>query len=356
MLAAIVNSLSERERAIMRNQQHGQSGSRGAGVLRWAERLLVIAGAAMLVWCALFLIDGSLSQWAARQSLEAASRSATPISPPAAEKTSGVAVVAAPVRKVSRGSAIADLSIPRLQLSAVVLHGSDARTLRRGPGHIENTALPGESGNVAIAGHRDSFFRPLRDIHLADDIFMDTPRGRFHYRVTSMRVVNAHDLSVLAPTDDATLTLITCYPFWVLGHAPDRFVVRATRVVEQTAAAFATGPAPPRESIHSSFVQVPAAHKSVGLKALPVRSDETLVREAIERFRLTYNARLVRRNDVRPGGPLKPQTCDVIVDGDRAEATCGDSSQPPDDGEAAVWTATLQRTDGEWAIRSVFMN
>ena len=87
---------------------------------------------------------------------------------------------------VRKGSAIAALSIPRVHLSSVVLHGSDSQTLRRGPGHLENTALPGESGNVVIAGHRDSFFRPLRNIELGDDIFLDMPGGRFHYHVTSL--------------------------------------------------------------------------------------------------------------------------------------------------------------------------
>ncbi|MBI4266611.1 MAG: class D sortase [Acidobacteria bacterium] len=117
-----------------------------------------------------------------------------------------------------------------MQLSAVVLHGSDAQTLRRAPGHLENTALPGESGNVVIAGHRDSFFWPLRNVQLGDDIFLETADRRFHYRVTSVRVVSPRDVHVLAPTDTPMLTLITCYPFWVFGNAPDRFVVRAAAV------------------------------------------------------------------------------------------------------------------------------
>ena len=125
---------------------------------------------------------------------------------------------------------IGELTIPRVHLSAMVLHGSDSRTLRRGPGHIEHTALPGQAGNVAIAGHRDSFFRPVRDVRVGDDIYFATREGRFHYRVESLDIVRPDDMSVLDETEAPTLTLVTCFPFWVAGSAPDRFVVRAYEV------------------------------------------------------------------------------------------------------------------------------
>jgi LPXTG-site transpeptidase (sortase) family protein len=255
---------------------------------------------------------------------------------------------------VPGGEAIADLSIPRVQLSAVVLHGSDAQTLRRGPGHLENTALPGESGNVVIAGHRDTFFWPLRDVQVGDDIFVGTPEGSFHYRVTSLRVVNPHDTTVLKPTDDPVLTLITCYPFWVLGHAPDRFVVRAARVFDTTATtAFAMGTPAPRESIPPPWVQVPAVDDSAMPNSDAVLDDDGLVRQAIERFRLTYNGRLISRADVRPRGPLRFDVCDVTVDEHQAAATCAASSQSPGDRGVDVWTFTLHRTVGGWEIRSI---
>ena len=207
-------------------------GRRSGRLLRWAERVLVIAGSAALVWCALLVADAMLSQRIARRSFEHALRADTSARPPGSDTTAGVPLNAAAIR---RGSTVADLSIPRVHLSAVVLHGSDAQTLRRGPGHVENTALPGEAGNVVIAGHRDSFFRPLRNLRRGDDIRLDTPQGRFHYRVASLGVTGPRDVSVLEPTDHDVLTLITCYPFWVLGAAPDRFVVRATRVLEPAA-------------------------------------------------------------------------------------------------------------------------
>jgi sortase A len=137
----------------MQDHQGGHSSSRGAGVLKWAERLFLIAGAAMLVWCAGLLAEAGLSQQAARRSLEMASH---PVMSSPERTPAGTMQAGPPAPALQRGAAIADLSIPRISLSAVVLHGSDARTLRQGPGHLEHTALPGESGNVVIAGHRDS--------------------------------------------------------------------------------------------------------------------------------------------------------------------------------------------------------
>jgi sortase A len=324
--------------------------SRGGRLLRWAERLLVMAGAAMLMWCAVLVSDTIIAQRMARHALEAASIAAKSVLPPA---TGAAKDVAPRDPAVHTGSAIAALSIPRVHLSAVVLHGSDAQTLRRGPGHLENTAFPGQSGNVVIAGHRDSFFWPLRNIKLGDDIFLDTPDGQFQYRVMSVRVVNPHDVSVLTPTNEATLTLITCYPFWVVGNAPDRFVVRAAAVVYGAAAPVALEPAP----LHGApVVDEPAASESVVLGTDVVHDDESLVRLAVERFRLTYNARLVSRNDVRPGGPLRFQACDIAVTDDRATATCTPAVGPRPDDEPAVDMFMLERIDAGWAIRSIVLN
>ena len=247
------------------------------------------------------------------------------------------------------GTAIAALSIPRVHLSAVVLHGSDAQTLRRGPGHLEHTAFPGDSGNVVIAGHRDSFFRPLRNIQRGDDIFLDTPDGQFHYRVTSLRVVKSHDVSVLAPTSEPTLTLITCYPFWVLGNAPDRFVVRGAAVVDGAVAVpFAPEPVPPPASISTSLVEEPVAHESVVPVNVVVHDDEDLVHQAVERYRLAYNARLRGRHEVDSGGSLIFEACDVVVADDRATAICEGGSR-----SFSARTFTLERAVGGWAIKSI---
>jgi sortase A len=331
---------------------HSEGGAeRRASVLRWAEALFVSGGIAMLAWCAVVVTDAYVSQRIARQSLEAILHVAAPapLPRPASAAVQNARAV------VRRGAAIAALTIPRVDLSAVVLHGSDEQTLRRGPGHVEGTAVPGQTGNVVIAGHRDSFFRPLRHVRVGDDLFLDTPHGRFQYRVTSLQVVHPRDLRVLAPTDEEVLTLITCYPFWLLGNAPDRFVVRAARVGDAAGALLAT--TPPFEPLADSYVEriaIPAMSESGAVAARHTPpDDDTLIRQAIERFRLTYNARLINRNDHRPGGQLAFHTCDVIIDGDQATAHCRTASDSAPDGDLHVWTSTLRRAEGIWSIKQI---
>jgi sortase A len=121
------------------------------------------------------------------------------------------------------------IEISRIGIAAMVMEGIDTRTLRHAVGHIPGTALPGLEGNVAIAGHRDTFFRGLQDILKEDEITLTTLRGSFRYRVDSMRVVEPWEIWVLEDTGDAVLTLVTCYPFNYIGPAPQRFIVRARR-------------------------------------------------------------------------------------------------------------------------------
>jgi sortase A len=125
------------------------------------------------------------------------------------------------------GSVIGWLEIPRLGLTAGVAEGEDAATLRFSVGHLADTPLPWEPGNSALAGHRDRQFRALARIREGDTIRLKTTRGDLTYRVTAISVVAPDDLSVLKPTRTRTLTLVTCYPFYFLGHASQRFVVRA---------------------------------------------------------------------------------------------------------------------------------
>jgi len=129
--------------------------------------------------------------------------------------------------RYEEGSAIGRLEIPRLGLSVVVLEGSDHGTLRLGVGRLPSSSVPGEAGNVVLAGHRDTFFRPLREIRPGDEISLRTPQGTFPYTVKWMKVVTPTDTSVLLPTASPALTLVTCYPFYYVGSAPQRFIVRA---------------------------------------------------------------------------------------------------------------------------------
>jgi sortase A len=122
---------------------------------------------------------------------------------------------------------LARLEIPRIRVSAMVLDGAGSRTLRVGLGHISGTSRPGEQGNVAIAGHRDTIFRPLRRIKAGDEVVLETPRNTYHYRVSRIEIVDPTDTSVLKSHGQNELTLVTCYPFSFLGRAPKRFIVHA---------------------------------------------------------------------------------------------------------------------------------
>ena len=128
------------------------------------------------------------------------------------------------------GMAIGTIHIARLGLTAVIVQGDSSDILQRAVGHLPETALPGESGNVVLAAHRDTFFRPLKGIRVGDTITVRTLTDDFAYVVVSMAVVSPDAVEVLRPTREPTLTLVTCFPFAYLGPAPNRFIVRAREV------------------------------------------------------------------------------------------------------------------------------
>jgi len=117
------------------------------------------------------------------------------------------------------------IEIPRLGVSVVVVEGTGKPTLRRAAGHIEGTALPGQLGDVGIAAHRDTFFRPLRNIQDEDIITLVTVRGEYRYHVVSTKIVSPSDVAVLNSDGHEILTLVTCYPFNFIGAAAERFIV-----------------------------------------------------------------------------------------------------------------------------------
>jgi sortase A len=131
---------------------------------------------------------------------------------------------------VSEGSPLGRIEISAVGLTTMILEGTEEGTLRRAVGHIQGTPLPGQRGNVALAGHRDTFFRGLRDIRVNDEITLTTLSGPYHYRVASTKVVKPEETEVLKDDGADTLTLVTCYPFNFVGSAPKRFIVRARRI------------------------------------------------------------------------------------------------------------------------------
>ena len=184
-------------------------------VLRWIQRLLFITGILLLGCVGFTLLETRLYQVSAKRFLENEIR---------AEKERPQAQSKPPVRK---GDVLGRLDIPRLGMSVAVLQGTSSRVLRLGIGHIAGTPLPGEDGNIGIAGHRDTFFRGLKDIRRNDEIQLQTASGLSRYAVDWAKVVANDDRSVLAPSNESALTLVTCYPFYFVGPAPKRFVVRA---------------------------------------------------------------------------------------------------------------------------------
>lgn len=219
------------------------------GIFGWepwrlsVERALWWAGVVMLGWCGWTLARARAYQGYESWSLDRMRsgrpatlggylKSATGVgSDPEPMAAPPVAAAAADVdAPPRRGELVGRLDIPRLHLSAIVLEGDDDRTLKLGVGHVPGTALPGRPGNVALAAHRDSYFRPLRGIRTADEIEMTTPRRSYRYRVDSVRVVDPGAVEVLRDSPAPSLTLVTCYPFGWVGNAPKRFIVRASRV------------------------------------------------------------------------------------------------------------------------------
>jgi sortase A len=188
--------------------------------LVWLERLLFVLGIVLIGYYGYVSAETHLYQAYENRELDAILASA-PAPAPAPTAAAARRRIPAP------GEVLGRVEIPRLSVSAVVRAGSDARTLQLAVGYIPGTALPGERGNMGLAGHRDTFFRKLKDIRPDDMIRVVTPDGVFAYRVERTVVVDPSDVWVLDPTDHATLTLVTCYPFTYVGSAPQRFIVRA---------------------------------------------------------------------------------------------------------------------------------
>lgn len=189
-----------------------------------AARLLMAAGAVALLGVAVVHVDGALGERRARAELALASPA-----PDTREWSETRRAEWEASRSSPPGTPFGLLSIPSLGLSVVVFEGTDALSLNRGVGRIEGTQI---TSNLGIAGHRDGFFRSLRNATTGDRITLETQGSTYAYEVRSLSIVSPEDVQVLDPTPGPTLTLVTCHPFFVLGHAPQRFVVHAVRMAE----------------------------------------------------------------------------------------------------------------------------
>lgn len=189
---------------------------------RYLPIALVAFGLVCLVWVGVELVREHQFQQSQSLALDRAMQQPLP-------------TVEAPVPRPEPGGLIGRLEIPRIALSAMVVEGDDEKTLDRAVGHLPDTALPWEAGNSALAGHRDSFFRPLKDVRVGDEVRLTSPHGTFVYRVTEAFVTVPTDVGVLDSRGKAEITLVTCYPFNYVGAAPKRYIVRAEREARMSA-------------------------------------------------------------------------------------------------------------------------
>jgi len=205
-----------------------QSKMRIRALSRTLEYVLVFVGIGTLAYLSAMLLTANVYQLNGRRELSRA------LQAKAVRQANAVVVPSSAKSKPEEptlGAMIGSLAIPRLGLSTVVVEGEGDRELKVAAGHIPGTSLPGQRGNVGIAAHRDTFFRPLRRIRENDAITVTTLSGEFRYRVVSTAIVKPDNVRVLFPSKTETLTLVTCYPFNFVGPAPRRFIVRAERLL-----------------------------------------------------------------------------------------------------------------------------
>ena len=215
---------------------------RTGSYIRWSRNAFFIIGILALGYVGFALIDTSIYQADETRRFEQALKDSRP-SVGSSKDLHPSAIPPAPAepdRESDKSPAIARregaplgrIEISRIGLAAIILDGIDESTLRRAVGHIPGTSLPGEKGNVALAGHRDSFFRALRNIRKDDEITLTTLAGSHRYQVHATKIVAPDDTEALEGSYDDILTLVTCYPFNFVGSAPKRFIVRAHRIIE----------------------------------------------------------------------------------------------------------------------------
>lgn len=185
---------------------------------RWTAGLLIAVGVIALAWVATDRLRAAVYRYDVAAALETLAASPGPD-----EERAGP-------DSLATGAPVGALEIVRVGLSGVVVEGDDDAVLDRAIGHLPDTPLPWQDGNSALAAHRDTLFRPLRDVRSGDVLRLKTPYGDFDYRVRETLIVKPRDVWVLDPTPTSMLTLISCYPFSYIGHAPERFIVRADRV------------------------------------------------------------------------------------------------------------------------------
>ena len=180
--------------------------------IKWLEYVCWLCGSFLIGWVAFSLLSGRAHQQAYTATLENLQRT----------QIRG--------RILQNGDVFGRISIPRLGMSAIIVEGIDEKTLRHAIGHFPESSMPESSGTVALAGHRDTFFRGLEHIRMHDRVTLETATGKYSYQVIHTSIVSPYDIDVIRSSTQSDLTLVTCYPFHYVGQAPQRFIVQALRI------------------------------------------------------------------------------------------------------------------------------
>jgi sortase A len=188
-------------------------------VLFFLEAMLWTFGFVSLGYCAFVWGRAGIAQYLGNLTLRELTQGIS-------SKPASVAGLPSPPTPSIEGRLFGRVEIPRLGISVVAFEGTNDGTLGLGVGHMIGTANPGQNGNLVLAAHRDTYFRPLRNVRKGDEIKITGAGGTFRYAVESTKIVQPTDIAVVNPTPDATITLITCYPFYYVGDAPERFIVK----------------------------------------------------------------------------------------------------------------------------------
>jgi sortase A len=183
--------------------------------LRWTQRVLLAVGCIAVIYTAFTYLYAQVYQQAAGDALDKQIR--------INDQFHG----SRPRTVAKEGDVLGRIQIPRLGIAVAILEGTTSHTLRLGAGHIEGTPFPGEPGNSGIAGHRDTYFRRLKQIRSGDEIRLQTSDGIIYYQVDWVQIVAPRDTDILSSSVRTEITLVTCYPFHFIGSAPERFAVHA---------------------------------------------------------------------------------------------------------------------------------
>lgn len=203
---------------------------------------LLILGISSIIW-ALVQIYGHSGQVASISEIESGPPLSAPIiekyeeveSPALTPSTPGVRLneILYPIRP-TEGENIGNLIIPAIDQIIPIFHGTNEDELKKGIGHFDRSVLPGENDNSVLSGHRDTVFRELGQMEIKDQLIVETSAGIFTYEIREIKIVDADDKTIITPTDDAVLTVTTCYPFSFIGQAPDRYILIADLINDES--------------------------------------------------------------------------------------------------------------------------